>query len=170
MDESGFMLQPLVRRTWAPRGRTPVLKCWDRRERLSVISAITVSPRRQRLGMYFLMQRENVRREDVARFLAKLHRRTGRAMVVVLDRLVAHRAAAMKLRKRTQDVYDFEWLPSYAPELNPVEFLWSHTKYGDLANFVADDVDHLAQRVESSLSRTTQKLLTSAFEHAKLRL
>ncbi len=45
VDESGFMLQPVVRRTWAPRGETPVHRSWDRHDRLSVISAITVSPR-----------------------------------------------------------------------------------------------------------------------------
>ncbi len=104
-----------------------------------MISAITVSPRRRRLGMYFSMQRENVRQKDVVRFPAQLRRRTGRAMVVVLNRLAAHRAAAMKLKKRRPSGYEFEWLPSYSPELNPVEFLWGHAKYGDLANFVADD-------------------------------
>ncbi|MFN7019780.1 MAG: transposase [Phycisphaerales bacterium] len=47
-DESGFMLRPLVRRSWAPRGQTPILRCWDRRDRLSVIGAITVPPSRER--------------------------------------------------------------------------------------------------------------------------
>jgi len=42
LDESGFMLRPLVRRSWAPRGQTPIIRCWDRRDRLSVIGAITV--------------------------------------------------------------------------------------------------------------------------------
>jgi hypothetical protein len=42
LDESGFMLQPLARRSWAPRGQTPVIRCWDRRDRLSVIAAILV--------------------------------------------------------------------------------------------------------------------------------
>ena len=60
MDESGFMLRPCVVRTWAPRGQTPRLKSWERRERLSVISAITVSPVRKRLGLYFEILRKNV--------------------------------------------------------------------------------------------------------------
>jgi transposase len=50
-------------------------------------------------------------------------------------------------------------LPAYAPELNPVEFIWSHTKYGDLANFIADKVDHLDDRLSESLEDTTQNLL-----------
>ncbi len=45
LDESGFMLAPLVRRTLAPRGKTPIVDCSDSHDRISVISAITVSPR-----------------------------------------------------------------------------------------------------------------------------
>jgi transposase len=44
LDESGFMLTPTVRRTFAPRGKTPVLSAWDRRDRLSAISCVTLSP------------------------------------------------------------------------------------------------------------------------------
>jgi hypothetical protein len=62
LDESGFMLQPLVRRTWAPRGETPVHRTWDRHHRLSVISALTVSPNRRRLGLYFSMHDANIKR------------------------------------------------------------------------------------------------------------
>ena len=44
LDESGFFLTPTVRRTLAPRGKTPVLKAWDRRDRWSAISCVTLSP------------------------------------------------------------------------------------------------------------------------------
>lgn len=44
LDEAGFMLAPLARRTLAPRGQTPILDCSDRHDRISVISAITLSP------------------------------------------------------------------------------------------------------------------------------
>ena len=54
IDESGFLLSPLVRRTLAPRGQTPVLKTWGgHRERVSATAALTISPRRRRLGLYF---------------------------------------------------------------------------------------------------------------------
>src|SRR5438876_11189377 len=39
------------------------------------------------------------------------------------------------------------WLPGYAPDLNPVEAIWSHTKYSDLANYVHQDADHLLDAV-----------------------
>jgi len=65
------MLTPTVRRTLAPRGQTPLHYCWDRRDRISAISAITVSPKRKRLNLYFnlLPDNENVHAEDVVGFL-----------------------------------------------------------------------------------------------------
>src|SRR5205823_8787949 len=53
LDESGFALTPSVRRTLAPRGRTPILEAWDRRDRISAISAVTLSPKAGRPGLYF---------------------------------------------------------------------------------------------------------------------
>lgn len=53
MDDSGFMLQPVVRRPWASRGRTPIQYSWDHHDRLSAISALTLPPKRKRLGLYF---------------------------------------------------------------------------------------------------------------------
>jgi hypothetical protein len=53
LDEGGFLLIPNVRRTWAPRGQTPIVWHRHRHDRISAISAVTVSFRRQRLGLYF---------------------------------------------------------------------------------------------------------------------
>jgi len=72
LDESGFMLQPVLRRTWAPRGRTPILRQWDRRDRLSTISAITIAPRRRRFGLYWAQYPHNIRSAEVLRFLQGL--------------------------------------------------------------------------------------------------
>src|SRR5207253_4038890 len=79
MDESGFMLTPTVRRTWAPRGETPILDAWDRRDRISAISSITVSPKTRRLNLYFdlLWDNKNVRGEDVVDYLRHLKAHLG---------------------------------------------------------------------------------------------
>jgi hypothetical protein len=45
------MLQPTIRKAWAPRGQTPILKCYDQRDRLTVVSALSISPQRRRLGV-----------------------------------------------------------------------------------------------------------------------
>jgi transposase len=168
LDESGFMLQPLVRRTWALRGQTPVLKSWDRRDRLSVISAVTVSPKRSRLGLNFMARRENVTTEPVKRFIRQLRRHMPHGLVAVMDRLNAHRSAARHLKKARW--CKIEWLPAYAPELNLAEYIWSNTKYGKLANFVPKNVDHLEDRVTTALDSVTTDVIRGAFKHAGLGL
>jgi transposase len=166
------MLQPVVRRTWAPRGQTPVQYSWDRRDRLSAISAITVSPQRQRLGLYFDLQDRNIVADDVERFVAALLRCLRHRIILVLDRWQVHRSAARRLFKRFPGRVWVEWLPAYAPELNPDEQVWRHTKYADLANFLPADVRDLRHAVRWSLcsTRTQHDLLRSFFEHAKLKL
>jgi transposase len=163
------MLQPVVRRTWAPRGETPVLDCWDRHDRLSVISALTVSPKRRRLGLYFDIFDHNIVTDDVVEFVAELVRRLGK-ITLVWDRWQVHRSAARKLKACFGRRVHIEWLPPYAPELNPTEQVWGHTKSADLANFVPDDVLHLGKSVAGSLrdTRQNQTLLRSFFHHAKL--
>lgn len=166
------MLQPTVRRTWAPRGQTPIQRAWARRDRLSAISAITVSPRARRLGLCFDVLDHNVRTEDFETFLEQLLRRSRRPLVVVLDRLNVHRAAARGLCGRFGDRIRFEWLPPYAPDVNPDEQVWNRAKYTDLANFNPDDVETLGRELVASFrkTRSSQDLLRSFFRHARLPL
>lgn len=166
------MLQPVVRRTWAPRGETPVLDCWDRRDRLSVISALTVSPQRRRLGLYFDILDHNITADDFEIFVSHLLRKLGRSITLVLDRWQVHRSGVKRLEKRFGRRVRPEWLPAYAPELNPVEHVWGHTKHSDLANYIPPDVLRLGRSVNESLrkKRTDQSLLRSFFHAAKLRL
>jgi transposase len=166
------MLQPTVRRTWAPKGQTPIHKSWDRRDRLSAISAVTVSPRRRRLGLYFDILDHNVKADDFEAFVVHILRRLGWPIILVMDRYSVHRAAAKRLRERFGRRITIEWLPAYAPELNPDEQVWNRAKYADLANFIPEDVDELGRAMVDSFRRTRgqQALLRSFFHHAKLPL
>lgn len=166
------MLQPTVRRTWAPKGKTPIHKSWDRHDRLSVISAITVSPRRRKLGLVFQIHRKNIRTEQATEFFKAVHRKLGNKIIIVMDRYSVHRGAVNRLRKSGAKWFDVEWLPSYAPELNPDEQVWNHSKYTALPNFIPDDIDHLQDELLDSLGQQSQDqtILASHFDHAKLKL
>jgi transposase len=170
LDETGLMLQPLVRRTWAPRGERPVMYCWDRRDRLSVIAGLTLSARRRRVGFYFAIHQHNVKTPEVEAFIRRVRRQVGRPLIVVMDRLPAHRSAARRLASDGR--FAFEWLPAYAPDLNPVEPAWSQSKYGDLANYVPGDVLDLEIEAQLSLedTRANQNLLRSFFQAARLKV
>ena len=161
------MLQPVCRRTWAPRGQTPILRQWDRRDRLSAISALTVASRRRRFGLYWALYRHNIRSAEVLRFLQALRRHLPHGFTLIWDRHRPHWATCVAtwLRKHRRIVV--EWLPAYAPDLNPVEPVWSHTKYADLANFAPDDLAALEGAVVGSLTDTRgQRSLLAAFVHA----
>lgn len=163
------MLQPLVRRTWAPRGQTPVMYSWDRHDRLSVIAALSVSARRRRIGLYFATHEKNITAEEVETFLRQLQRSLRRKLIVVMDRWPVHRKAAKNLFG--DERFWIEWLPPYAPDLNPVEHVWNHTKYGDLANYIPDDLLDLELEFDWSIDQTRQRptLLRSFFHAAKLK-
>jgi transposase len=154
LDESGFQLTPSVRRTLAPRGQTPVLDCWDRRDRISVISCITLSPGVGRPGLYFelLPVNHNAHAEEVVAFLGALRRQLRGPFTVVWDRSKIHsRSKAVKawLLKHSEVVV--EDFPGYAPTLNPDEWVWSWTKYGRLCNLAAWDADELWDHIVMAL-------------------
>ena len=172
IDETGFRLQPVNRRTWAPRGETPLQRAWDRYDRLSVLGAITLSPRRRRIGTPFQIHDDNIRTDEVVDFIRQLRRQLQKPLIICWDRWQVHRAAAKRIGASRLKGIDFEWLPAYAPELNPVEPRWSNTKYAELANFVPDDVSHLKRNVRSTLKkqRHDHQLKLSFFKSAQLRL
>jgi len=86
LDESGFMLQPVCRRTWAPSGQTPIQRAWDRHDRLSAIAALALSPVRRDPSLYFQLLEHNVQTEDMIWFLTQMHRHFGRKIILVWDR------------------------------------------------------------------------------------
>ena len=150
-DESGFYLTPTVRRTLAPRGNTPVLAAWDRRDRLSAISAITVSPVAARPNLYFEVYPHHVHGEQVVAFLSDLHRRLG-PLTVVWDRGPIHdKAKVVREWLATHPGVVTEKFPAYAPDLNPDEGVWGWAKYGRLANLAANDTDELWDHVIDEL-------------------
>jgi transposase len=130
------MMQPVVRRTWSPTGKTPIIcPSWSH-ARWSIIGALTIAPRRQRLGFYFLGRDQNATGDHFVEFLKILQRQLRRPVTVVWDGLGGHKKAARLLAQDAR--FQFEFLPACAPELNPVEGAWSWCKFGQLANYCPD--------------------------------
>lgn len=174
LDESGFMLTPVVRRTLAPRGQTPVLPCWDRRDRISAISCVTLSPAYQMPGLYFelLPDDTNVTGAHVVSFLRAL-KRSLRRFTVVWDKSRTHgRSRAVRAYLARHPEIVAEDFPGYAPELNPDEGVWGHTKYARLANFAAADTGELRARVSAELTwlKEHPSALYSFIDHTNLPL
>lgn len=176
IDESGFMLQPIRIRTWAPKGNTPIQESCSSHDKLSVISCITVAPKINRLNLYFKIYPENIRGEQVRDFLRELLRIKNDGLILILDRWSVHkrglRLLKEELTEEEMDKLHVEWLPAYAPELNPVEGVWSHSKCKELANCSPGDIHSLHELVEGSIEGKKRKpnLLKSFFKHAGLEL
>jgi transposase len=146
LDESGYQLTPSVRRTLAPRGRTPILEAWDRRDRLSAISCITVSPERHRLNLYFqlLPKNQNVHAEDSVAYLRLLKESLPGPLTLIWDRNQIHsKAKLVRAYLAEHPELVAEDFPGYTPELNPDEHVWGWTKYGRLSNLAAPNTDDL---------------------------
>ncbi len=175
LDESGFFLTPTVRRTWAPRGRTPVLDAWDRRDRISAISSITVSPKARQLNLYFdlLGDNANVHAEDVVDYQRRLRASVGGPLTVLWDGSRVHdRAKAVQAFLADHPEIQTERWPAYAPELNPDELVWAWTKYGRLGNLAAASADWLRDYIITELAyvRRHPELLASFIEKTNLPL
>ena len=128
-----------------------MLSAWDRRDRLSAISCVTLSPTAGRPGLYFDLLDHNVHGEDVVAFLKELHRRLG-PLTVVWDRNQIHsKSKAVKAWLAGHPDVMAEDFPGYVPDLNPDEGVWGWTKYGRLANLAASDKDELWDRVVDEL-------------------
>ena len=166
-------MAPLVRRTWAPRGRTPVLKQRGRsRRKVSVIGALVISPRRRRVRAYFgFLADANFDGDSILAFLMQLRRAVQVPISLIWDRLQAHRGepvAGWLIRNRRRVSVDL--LPPYAPELNPVELIWSHAKSNLLANFAPIELEELLAhtQVTTLCIGDDEALLRSFLKHCPL--
>ena len=114
--------------------------------------------------------RQYVNNERAAAFLRYVLRHLRGNVIVVWDGGTMHKGGPIANVLRDYPRLSLEKLPPYAPELNPVEFLWNHLKYGVLANFVPDDVLQLDAVLQKHLKRAKRSSvrLHSFCESSKL--
>ncbi len=138
-------MAPLVRRTRAPRGRTPLIQQKaGSREKVSVIAALSLAPRRVRLGLYFRTRPEGYFDSDaVAGFLRELLTHLRGQVVVIRDDGRMHEGEPIRKAVSAFPRLSPERLPPYTPESNPVGWPWSFLEYGEMANFAPRDAAHL---------------------------
>jgi transposase len=171
-DESGFLLAPLTRRSLAPVGRTPLLRHRAaHRDKVSAAAALLLSPARGHVRLYYqTFPDAYVDAELYAWFLRRVLRVVRGPLVLVQDNGNMHRGQPM--RDLCDDVarLHVHRFPPYAPELNPVEYLWNWCKDKRLCNFVPHDVPELDAAACACLddARGDQQRLRSFFESSPL--
>jgi transposase len=163
-------LIPNVVQTWAPQGQTPIHRHRQgKREKISVISGISVSPKRHHLGLYYLLFFDNIGQEEVCRFLQELLRHLRGPVIVLLDNSSTHQGEPLQNLLDQNPRLHVEHFPSYAPELNPDEGVWSLAKR-ELANSCPNQVDELMEDIIRSINgiRTSPKKLCGCIVQSDL--
>lgn len=165
VDQSAFYLLPMAVRTYAPRGKTPVLKVKLTRDHLSAMGGITPEGR-----MFMQTQDHSYKGPDVVRFLQLLTREIPGKLLVIWDGAPIHRSQVVKdfLRKGGAKRIHLEQLPAYAPELNPQEGIWNLLKRVELKNVCCLDIEHVQREVRRAKERLRHRrsVLRQCFAHA----
>jgi transposase len=154
VDESGFYLLPARVRTYAPRGQTPILRVPLTRDHVSVIGALT-----EQGQVLVRMQRWAYRSQAVVRFLKHLLQHIPGKILVIWDGSPIHRSRIIKdfLAGRAAQRLQVERLPGYAPDLNPVEYVWRYLKHVALRNVCCDTLDELQYELRLAVANLRHK-------------
>jgi transposase len=173
-DESGASLLPVTRRTWAPRGHTPVIRHRFKWKRVSMAAGLGYGSRGGGASLAFHHQVGAYDTDTLISALEQLRRFLGgQKATLVWDGLPAHRSLAMAAWLRRQRHWlVVEPLPGYAPDLNPVEALWSNLKGVELANLAGDTLEEVTAAAERGIQRIrqTHHLAFSFLRHCGLSL
>jgi transposase len=164
-DESGVSEKPNVRTTWAIRGRTPTLISSGSWKKLTLVGVIVTTPEgyHSRLLIRSIAGGQNT--QETIRFLADLKRHMkGRKLLLFWDGLPAHRSKKVMEYLKTQSSWlHTARLPSYAPELNPIEYLWGAMKKKHLGNLRAEGMKKLGSAVRKAKKAMNDTKLLRGF-------
>jgi transposase len=168
-DESGFYLLPSVVRTYGLRGKTPTIYEWQTRDHLSVMGGLTEEGK-----WYTMVRQEPFNGLHCVSFLQHLLRNIKGKILLVWDNSPIHRRAAVKkfLADVGQQRVLLEPLPTYAPDLNPVEWGWKQLKNVEMRNMTCLDLEELHFELHLATARMRQKpqIMFSFFAGAGLEL
>ena len=153
-DESGFSLVSPLKRTWAPRGQTPVVRTSiSHHSRINVIGTLLISPARKRIHLSTRLHHRSLTGQQIISFLEHVLRQVHGSIVLVWDNHPIHkRKLVQQFIAEHPRLHIFQF-PSYAPELNPAEGIWTQTaEY--LAGSAPYDVSELQGNLCAGLRRT----------------
>jgi transposase len=165
VDESGLSERPTRVKTWAPKGCTPTLQYSFNWKQLSLIAGASF------WRIYFRFFYGAIKGPQLVEFLKALRTQIKGKLLIIWDGLPAHRSRLVRdyVDSLEGDIV-LERLPGYAPELNPVEYLFGYAKQRELANLCLDTIDEVrryaTRRLRSMQRRPT--LVRAFWQQAEL--
>lgn len=139
-DEAGVSLTPVLGKTWAPKGKTPVVKVTGKRGGFCVTSAISPAGR-----LVFRLEKGKVNADKHIEFLNQVREQhKNRKVIIVEDKAPVHRAAKVaQFVEQHKKSFALYYIPSYSPELNPDENVWGYLKGNKLKTHQAKTTPEL---------------------------
>ena len=165
IDESGLSERPTRVRTWAVKGETPVVQFHFNWHQLSLIAGMHFR------GMCFRLHEGTIAKEQVVEFLKALLDHFRQPLLIVWDSSQPHRSHVVRdYVASTAGRIKLHFLPGYAPDLNPVEYLWSWLKRHALANFCPDNFSALCDTARGKLKSAQRRsvIVASCWQQAGL--
>lgn len=165
IDESGLSERPTRVRTWAPKGQTPVVQFHFNWKHISAIAGLA------RSNFLFRLCDGAVNSAQVVEFLKALRRQLKRKLLIIWDGAPQHRSRIVRdYLDSTKGAVQMALLPGYAPDLNPVEYLWAWLKRHALANFCPHSLTELKNTARSKLrsGQRRQSIITACWKQAEL--
>jgi transposase len=173
-DESAVSLIPPVRRTWSPRGQTPVLRHRFGWKKASIAAALGDRPDTSAARLCFHLQQPSSNTDSLIAVLEQLAGfYPGHKVVLLWDGLSSHWSTRMRAWLDSQRAWlTTERLPAYAPELNPVEYLWANLKDVELANLPTTTLAEVADAATQGIQRVCkcEDLVVGFLAHTGLSL
>lgn len=167
-DESGVSEKPFVRKTWAKKGQTPIITCSGSWKKLTLSGVIITDHRGAHSRLFLRMITGSTNALEVIKFLKdlKVHLK-GKKLLLFMDGLPAHKAKIVKAYIQEQKKWlRVERLPGYAPELNPIEYLWGAMKKKHFGNLRTEGLGLLAKTVRNAKKKLNNEDLLRGFLRA----
>lgn len=148
------------------KGRTPIILSVLSWKNLSMMATLVCTPQGRKTKLFFRITAGTVKSKLIIAYLKELKKyRSKKRLLLIWDGLPAHRSRIVrKFLQKERSWLKIARLPSYAPELNPTEYLWSAMKGRDLCNLVPKGLKSLKQAVNKSKRRIQrQTILLKSF-------
>jgi transposase len=165
IDESGLSTKPTRVRTWSLRGQTPLLHESFGWKSLSIIGGLTLK------RFCFQIHKGSLKSPQVVEFIQHLRRHIKGRLLLIWDGAAIHRSALVRdYLASTRGKVTAERLPPYAPELNPVEYMWAHLKCHEIANLITTQAWELSFEATAALRRMRRRpsILAACFSQSEL--
>lgn len=158
LDEAGFQSDPPLGRTYGLKGKTPIVESSGQRQSINVISAVNASG-----AFWAATYTGKLDAESFVIFLRNFMKGRRTKVFLVVDGHPAHKAKIVKeYVAETQGRLELHFLPPYAPDLNPDEFVWNYMKTTGVSKKPLKKNESLRERVEHDLARISESAILVA--------